>query len=249
MTHAAVQALLLAGLTAAPLALSAAGPARALPAETAPACPAPQAAEFAGGTGFRLWVTRQGSMTWSNPLRPLSPETVQVLQVVIRNRIATAYGPDLSGLRRGPSPAALEAQNGAPIQWADNPDALPRTLRILAEDDGQVLAELTFQSCGDAPKVAQPKPVPTARKGGTKAAKAGSPKAGSSKAGSLDAASTKADATKPDGAGADPADPAADAPKPSPKRVAKPKREKAASPDAAPARTPGGLLLPQGAIP
>ncbi len=169
MKRAAVPAVLLAALSAVPLAV----PARAAPGEpasgeAAPVCPAPQAAEFTGDKGFRLWVTRQGSMTWSNPLRPLSPETVQVLQVVIRNKLATAYGPDLSGLRRGPSPAALEAQNGATIQWAGAPEGLPRTLRILADDGGQVLAELAFQACGDAPKAAEPKPAPTARKGGSK---------------------------------------------------------------------------------
>lgn len=232
MKRAAVPAVLLAALSAVPLAV----PARAAPGEpasgeVAPVCPAPQAAEFTGDKGFRLWVTRQGSMTWSNPLRPLSPETVQVLQVVIRNKLATAYGPDLSGLRRGPSPAALEAQNGATIQWAGAPEGLPRTLRILADDGGQVLAELAFQACGDAPKAAEPKPAPTARKGGpkkvdkTRAAKAASPEA--------------------EGAPADAADPAAEAPKPAPRRAAKPRRENAA----APARTPGGLMLPQGAIP
>ncbi|AWN53799.1 hypothetical protein [Methylobacterium sp. 17Sr1-1] len=233
MTRAAVQVVLLAAFSVVPLSL----PARAAPGDAAPACPAPQVAEFAGPKGFRLFVTRQGTMTWSNPLRPLSPETVQVLQVVIRNRLATAYGPDLSGLRRGPSPAALEAQNGATIQWTGSPDTLPPTLRILADDGGQVLAELAFQACGDAPKVAEPKapkPVPTARKGGPKARP------------------EKADAPKPDGPQAEGADPAAEtkaAPKAPPARAAKPKREKAAAPDGAPGRTPGGLVLPQGAIP
>lgn len=230
MKRAAVQAVVLAALSAVPLSARA----LAAPVDAAPACPAPQAAEFGGGKGFRLWVTRQGAMTWSNPLRPLSPETVQVLQVVIRNKLATAYGPDLSSLRRGPSPAALEAQNGATIQWAGTPDSLPRTLRILADDGGQVLAELAFQACGDAPKVAEPKPVPTARKGGSKATQSKAAKAASPPA---------------EGAPADAADPAAAAPKPAPKRAAKPRRENAAAPDAAPARTPGGLMLPQGAIP
>ncbi|MGX7704106.1 hypothetical protein [Methylobacterium sp. Gmos1] len=226
MKRAAVQAVLLAALSAVP--------AHAAPGDAAPACPAPQAAEFAGAKGFRLFVTRQGTMTWSNPLRPLSPETVQVLQVVIRNKLATAYGPDLSGLRRGPSPAALEAQNGATIQWAGSPDSLPPTLRIVADDGGQVLAELAFQACGDAPKVAEPKaqkPVPTARKGTPKKAE------------------PKPDAPTTEGAQAEGAEPAADAPKPAPKRAAKPKREKAAAPEGAPSRTPGGLMLPQGAIP
>lgn len=224
MKRAAVQAVLLATLSAVP--------ARAAPGDAAPTCPAPQAAEFAGAKGFRLFVTRQGTMTWSNPLRPLSPETVQVLQVVIRNKLATAYGPDLSGLRRGPSPAALEAQNGATIQWAGSPDSLPPTLRIVADDGGQVLAQLAFLACGDAPKVAEPKaqkPAPTARKGAPKARP-----------------EPKADTATVEGSPAGGAEPAAEA---APKRAAKPKREKAAAPDGAPSRTPGGLMLPQGAIP
>ncbi|WP_048436308.1 hypothetical protein [Methylobacterium platani] len=223
------RAAVLAASLIVPVALP--SPARAAP-EAAPACAAPQAAAFAGGKGFRLWVTRQGTMSVTNPLRPLSPETVQVLQVVIRNKIATAYGPDLSGLRRGPSPAALEAQNAATIRWADGPEGLPPTLRILADDGGQVLAELRFEACGDAPKVAEPKvagprppkPVPTARKGKPKP----------------DAA---AQATDPA------ADPAAEPAATTPPRAQKPKRERAAAPADAPSRTPGGLVLPQGAIP
>lgn len=234
MTRAAVQAVLLAALSAVPLGGPLVLPARAAPGDAVPACPAPQAPEFAGPKGFRLFVTRQGTMTWSNPLRPLSPETVQVLQVVIRNKLATAYGPDLSGLRRGPSPAALEAQNGATIQWAGSPDTLPPTLRIVADDGSQILAELAFQACGDTPKVAEPKapkPVPAARKSAPKSK------------------IEKADAPKPEGGQAEGADPAAEAPKPAPARAARPKREKAAAPDSAPSRTPGGLVLPQGAIP
>lgn len=222
---------------AALMALLSALPARAAGEDAVPACPAPQAPAFAGGKGFRLWVARQGTMALTNPLRPLSPETVQVLQVVIRNKLATAYGPDLSGLRRGPAPAALEAQNGAVIQWAGNLGDLPRTLRILADDGGQVLAELAFEACGDAPKVAEQKPAPTARKGGS--ARKGETK-GEAKA------APKAEAAQGEGAATDPAEPGrakAAAPRP------RPKREKAAAPDAGPVRTPGGLMLPQGAIP
>ncbi|AWN48453.1 hypothetical protein DK419_20565 [Methylobacterium terrae] len=225
MTRYAVLAALLAALSGLP--------ARAAGEDAAPTCPTAQAPEFAGGKGFRLWVTRQGTMTLTNPLRPLSPETVQVLQVVIRNKLATAYGPDLSGLRRGPAPAALEAQNGAAIQWAGGFEGLPQTLRILADDGGQVLAELKFEACGDAPKVAEPKPAPTARKGG--AARKGDAKA-----------APKTEAAQGDGAATGSAEAGqakAAAPRP------RPKREKAAAPDAGPARTPGGLMLPQGAIP
>lgn len=234
MTRAALTAVLLAALPAG-LALSA-GPARAAPEDAVPACAAPQAPEFAGGKGFRLWVTRQGTMTWNNPLRPLSPEALQVLQVVIRNKLATAYGPDLSGLRRGPSPAALEAQNGAPIRWSEALEGLPAALRILSEDDGQVLAELAFKACGDPPKVAMPKPAPVAR--GTAKGRAAAKKDVK--------ADPKVEAASAEGAAADPsAEVPKAASKPAP-RAPKPRRERA--PDA-PARTPGGLMLPQGAIP
>ncbi|KMO31865.1 hypothetical protein VQ02_25285 [Methylobacterium variabile] len=228
--------------------LAASSAARAAPDDAAPACPAPQAPEFAGAKGFRLWVTRQGTMTWTNPLRPLSPESVQVLQVVIRNKVATAYGPDLSGLRRGPSPAALEAQNSATIQWSGAVADLPPTLRILADDGGQVLAELKFQACGDAPKVAEPKaskPVPAARatpKNAPKDASKGASKTATRPdAGKVDAAEAGGSA----GAEATAADPA----KANVPRASRPRREKAAAPAEPASRTPGGLVLPQGAIP
>ncbi|GJD52598.1 hypothetical protein OPKNFCMD_5364 [Methylobacterium crusticola] len=156
------------------LALSLAVAAGAAPARSAPVGPAParsapdtppvacgtQAAEYSGGAkGFRLWVTRRGAMTWTNPLRPLSPESLQVLQVVIRGKAATAYGPDLSRLQRGGPPAALEALNGTAIRWTDAADGLPPVLRIVDDEGAKVLAELAFQACGDAPKVAEAKPA------------------------------------------------------------------------------------------
>ncbi len=241
MTRAAVTAVLLAALSAG---LSA-SPGRAAAEDAVPACPAPQAPEFAGGKGFRLWVTRQGTMTWNNPLRPLSPESLQVLQVVIRNKLATAYGPDLSGLRRGPSPAALEAQNGAPIRWSEAMEGLPPTLRILSEDDGQVLAELAFKACGDPPKVAVPKPPPVAR--GTAKGQKAAAKGGAAKAETTKPETTRPETAAAEGAAGDSSTDAKEAPKPAP-RAPRPRREKAAAPES-PARTPGGLMLPQGAIP
>ncbi|ACL59368.1 hypothetical protein [Methylobacterium nodulans] len=113
-----------------------------------------QAAQYAGGKGFALWVTRRGTLRRENPLRPLTPDELQVLQVVIRGKAATAYGPDLDTLRRGAAPASLEAQSGAAIRWGESIDGLPATLRILEDDGAGVLAALQFRSCGDAPKVA-----------------------------------------------------------------------------------------------
>jgi hypothetical protein len=173
-----------------------------------------QAAQFAAGSKFSLWVTRRGVLTRDNPLRPLSPEVLEVLQVVIRGKAATAYGPDHDNLRRGPAPASLEAQSGgAPIRWGETADGLPALLRIRADDSTAVLAELRFQACGDAPKVAEPK---------RPAAKPAGPAAG---------ANAEPGAERP----AKPRSQDRPQPKPQPKPE--------------PTHTPGGFVLPQGAIP
>ena len=90
---------------------------------------------------------------------PLTPETARVLQVVIAGKVATAYGPDLYALRRGGAPAALEGAKGGTIRWDPTPTPLPDTLNIVSEA-GQPLAQLAFQSCGEAPTV---KAAPVAR--------------------------------------------------------------------------------------
>ncbi|WP_407518814.1 hypothetical protein [Methylobacterium oryzisoli] len=169
-----------------------------------------QAAQFAGGGNFSLWVTRRGVLTRDNPLRPLSPEVLEVLQVVIRGKAATAYGPDPDNLRRGPAPASLESQSGgAPIRWGETADGLPATLRIRADDSTAVLAELRFRACGDAPKVAEPK-RPAAKTAGTEG------------------------------------EPGAEKPA-KPRPQAKPQGKPQPKPE--PTHTPGGFVLPQGAIP
>ncbi|MGY2049884.1 hypothetical protein [Methylobacterium sp. JK268] len=119
-------------------------------------CPDKQAAEYAGPKGMVLWVTRRGTLKRENPLRPLTPDDLQVLEVVIRNKAATALGPDLDTLRRGAAPASLEAQSGAKIQWLDHLEGLPATLRILEDEGAGLVAALPFRGCGEAPKVAAP---------------------------------------------------------------------------------------------
>ncbi len=114
-----------------------------------------RAARYAGAKGFDVVVTRLGRASVANPLRPLTPEVSQVLQVVIAAKPATAYGPDLTALRRGPAPAALEAQLGAPIRWEAALPDLPDPLPIVAED-GTPLASLAFRACIDPPAVAAP---------------------------------------------------------------------------------------------
>jgi hypothetical protein len=143
------------------------------PAPTMPAANLPgltvlceaKAALYEGPGNFTVWVTRTGLIVLENPLRPLTPETTRVLQVVIAGKAATAYGPDLSALRRGGSLGSLEAMLGAPIRWDAVSTALPDTLNIVSET-GQSLAQLGFRECGEAPVV---KGAPVAAKGGPKA--------------------------------------------------------------------------------
>lgn len=145
-------------------ALLAASPARAQGVQAPEAPPTPaanlavvqpcgaRAARYAGAKGFALSVTRIGRASVENPLRPLTPEVTQVLQVVIGAKAATAYGPDLAALRRGPAAGALEAQLGAPVRWEAALPDLPDPLAIVA-DDGTPLATLAFRDCIDAPVV------------------------------------------------------------------------------------------------
>lgn len=126
-----------------------------------------RAAVYEGPKDFVVWVTRTGAVVVENPLRPLTPETTRVLEVVIAGKAATAYGPDLFALRRGGSPAALGALLGAPVRWDPAPAPLPDTLNIVS-DAGKSLAQLGFRECGEAPAV---KSAPVSA--GTEAAKPG----------------------------------------------------------------------------
>lgn len=130
-------------------------------------CDNGQGAFYEGQGAVSLWVTRSGTITVDNPLRPLTPEATRVLQVVIGNKAATAFGPDLLALRRGGSPAALEATIGGPVRWDEQLTVLPDFLNIVSEA-GEVLARLDYRRCGDAPEVkaapvAKVKPKPVAK--------------------------------------------------------------------------------------
>ncbi|KQP20209.1 hypothetical protein ASF25_09960 [Methylobacterium sp. Leaf100] len=142
----------------APETLTPAAPPPAPRADLTVAC-AEKAALYEGPKNFSVWVTRTGLIVVENPLLPLTPETARVLQVVIAGKVATAYGPDLYALRRGGAPAALEGAKGGTIRWDATPTPLPDTLNIVSEA-GQPLAQLAFQSCGEAPTV---KAAPVAR--------------------------------------------------------------------------------------
>ena len=100
---------------------------------------------------------RSGLVSAENALRPLTPETTRVLQVVVGDRGATAYGPDLAALRRGGSPKALEATLGGAIRWDEVLTLLPDTLNVVSEAN-EALARLPFKECSEAPAV-KPEPV------------------------------------------------------------------------------------------
>ncbi|MCJ2100077.1 hypothetical protein [Methylobacterium sp. E-046] len=115
-----------------------------------------QAARFESGKGFKMVITRAGQVRTTNPLRPLTPEVNEVLQVVIAGKVATAYGPDFNTLRRGSAAAAIEAMLGGPIPWQPTLPVLPDALTIVAEE-GAPLAQLAFKACEAPPAVKAPK--------------------------------------------------------------------------------------------
>ena len=166
---AGIAAFLVAGVAALPHPVAAQTPTPAAPVPAQP-CGA-KAARYEGENGFGVFVTRLGRATLENPLRPLTPEVTQVLQVTIAGKPATAYGPDLSALRRGGAPAVLQAQLGAPVKWEAALPELPDPLAIVGED-GTPLAALSFRECTDAPAVkAAPEAARRDRKPAPRAAK------------------------------------------------------------------------------
>jgi len=137
----------------------------ALPAAASPPgqpCGA-SAARFESGKAFKMVVTRAGQVQTTNPLRPLTPEVNEVLLVVIAGKVATAYGPDFTALRRGSAPAAIEAMLGGPIKWQPTLPTLPEAMTIVSEE-GTPLAQLTFRACETPPAVKAPPPKAEARK-------------------------------------------------------------------------------------
>jgi hypothetical protein len=165
-----------AGKPPAPPAPAQAAPAPATPEPAAPPTTSPtpaagpaveqpcgaQAARFESGKGFKMVITRAGQVRTTNPLRPLTPEVNEVLQVVIAGKVATAYGPDFTTLRRGSAPAAIEAMLGGPIRWQPSLPTFPDPIAIVTEE-GTPLAQLSFRACEASPAVRAP-PKTEARK-------------------------------------------------------------------------------------
>ncbi|MCJ2133728.1 hypothetical protein MKK69_06525 [Methylobacterium sp. J-026] len=184
-------ALLLATTLHAAAGQAAPGPAPAAAADPAPAsnpdatpAVAPdqpcggRAARFENGKGFSMVITRAGQVQTTNPLRPLTTEVNQVLQVVIAGKVATAYGPDFSTLRRGSVPSAIEAMLGGPIKWQPSLPTLPESIAIVSEE-GTPLAQLAFRTCEAPPAVKAPPKVQARKKAPARPA---APKAAAEKA-------------------------------------------------------------------
>jgi hypothetical protein len=131
------------------------------PPSHAPECGGKAALYTAGKV--QVWVTRRGTVQEDNPLRPLSPATLTVLQVVVNGRSATAFGPDFEHMRQGGTPARLAEAAGHPIAWDGGPQAFPAAFRVVSEDGRVLLGPLAFQSCGDAPAAAAEVPVRASR--------------------------------------------------------------------------------------
>ena len=117
-----------------------------------------KAARYVAGK-LAVWVTRTGTLQEDNPLRPLSRDTLLVLQVVANGRSATAFGPDFENMRQGGPPATLEAANGRPVAWEPDARGFPAQFRVVSEDGRVLLGPLTFEACEAAPAVAAEKPA------------------------------------------------------------------------------------------
>lgn len=144
------------------------GPGQAATPPQGQACGA-QAAKYATDKGLAIWVTRRGTMVQENPLRPLTASRFVILQVVVKGRLATAYGPDYGHLQQGYSPRDLEKDGAASISWAEAADDLPDGIQVVADDGRALFGPMRFVSCGEAPltKVtASPKPAPKAEPSG-----------------------------------------------------------------------------------
>lgn len=172
-----------AGPAVAPVAPPAAVPAADPPISPAPAAPPQEqpcgaaAARFESGKGFKMVITRAGRISTTNPLRPLTPEVNEVLQVVIGRKVATAYGPDFTTLRRGSAPAAVEAMLGGPIRWQATLPVLPDPI-VIVNEEGAALAQLSFRACETPPAVKAPPKVEARKKAPAKRA---APKAAAEK--------------------------------------------------------------------
>ena len=137
------------------LALAAVGPACAAgePGENEPVedC-GTKASLYTAAKGLKLWVLRRGAMVLGeNPLRPLTRDTVRVLEVVVNGRLATAYGADYASLRQGGPARDLEKESADPIRWEPRGPGFPTEIRIVGEDGTDLFGPFRFSRCDEAP--------------------------------------------------------------------------------------------------
>jgi hypothetical protein len=105
-------------------------------------------ASYSAGAGPDVRVTRRGYLDEINPLRHATHvHRMQVLQVSIAGKTATAYGPGFQAMHRGPAPKQLEQTMDAAITWGQALGTLPSMIVIVAEDGPEVIARLQFQTC------------------------------------------------------------------------------------------------------
>ena len=96
------------------------------------------------GSGPKVHVVRQGTLTERKPLDSTSPLTqMVVLEVRILDKLAAT-------LRAcdGAAPNQVEEETGSAIKWLGNLTGVPPSLSILAEDGSEVVATLRFEGCG-----------------------------------------------------------------------------------------------------
>ena len=126
-----------------------------------------KAALYSAGK-IQVWVTRKGTMREDNPLRPLSSTELNVLQVVVNGRSATAFGVDFDNMRQGGAPARLEEASGHPIAWEVGSQGFPASFRVVSEDGRVLVGPLAFESCGDPPAFTAEKPGRTPPRAGSR---------------------------------------------------------------------------------
>jgi hypothetical protein len=101
------------------------------------------------GSGPRVHVIRQGTLTERKPLDSTSaPTQMVVLEVRILDKLAATYGPSFESMRRSGPPNQVEEETGSAIKWLGNLTGVPPSLSILAEDGSEVVARLRFEGGG-----------------------------------------------------------------------------------------------------
>lgn len=119
-----------------------------------------KAALYAAANGFRLWITRRGTLAYVNSLKDPPEQRDAILEVSINGNLASLRGEDPGRLTRGGAPQEVAAGVQGALAWEGKLERLPRVLQVLSETGGGVAAHLAFQECGTAPRTRAPRPPP-----------------------------------------------------------------------------------------